>query len=113
MSKPINSSYRLQSLAALAAEKESRYESQLNLSDISDSEHNSYGEEEIGMALNITMPPFHGAPGERADTWLTWFHNFVDAHNYRPEKKKQILPFYLKDHALAWFNSIGEEHKET
>ena len=112
MSKPINSTYKLRSLGAFAADRET-YEDRLNLSDLEESEQDSEGEEPLTMSLNISMPPFHGAPGERADTWLNWFNNYADAHNFRDEKKKQVLPFFLKDHALAWFNSLDEEARAS
>lgn len=65
----------------------------------------------MATGFHITMPPFHGNSGERADEWLTWFNNFADAHNFNDDKRRQTMPFYLKDHALAWYNSQTTETK--
>ena len=43
--------------------------------------------------------------------WLTWFNNFADAHNFNEDRRRQTMPFYLKDHALAWYNSQTNETK--
>ena len=33
------------------------------------------------------------------------------AHNFNENKKRQTMPFYLKDHALAWYNAQSPETK--
>lgn len=66
---------------------------------------------DMAAGFHITMPPFHGNSGERADEWLTWFNNFADAHNFNEDKRRQTMPFYLKDHALAWYNSQPADTK--
>ena len=50
-------------------------------------------------------------PGERADEWLSWFNNFADAHNFDVDRRHQTMSFYLKDHALSWYNSQTNETK--
>ena len=55
-------------------------------------------------SFHITMPPgFHG--NTNAKDWIGWFINFADAHGFNADKRRQTMPFYLKDHALAWYNA--------
>ena len=69
-------------------------------------------ETETEMAsFHITMPPFHGNTGENAKDWIGWFTNFADAHGFNADKRRQTMPFYLKDHALAWYNAQTPELK--
>ena len=39
------------------------------------------------------------------------FKNFADVHNFNENKKRQTMPFYLKDHALTWYNTQTPETK--
>lgn len=61
---------------------------------------------------HITISPFHGNPGERAEEWLAWYNNFADVYNYNEDKRLRMLPFYLKDHAVAWYTSLPSETKD-
>ena len=65
----------------------------------------------MASGIHITMPPFHGNSGENAKGWVAWFDNFADAHNLNENKKRQTMPLYLKDHALAWYNAQSPEAK--
>ena len=65
----------------------------------------------MASGIHITIPPFNGNSGENAKDWVAWFNNFVDAHNFNENKKRQTMPFYLKDHALAWYNAQSPETK--
>ena len=81
-------------------------ESSLGLSDLEDA---IVTPEQFDMASNfhITLSPFHGNSGERADDeWLVWFTNYADAHGFNADKRRQTMPFFLKDHALTWYNSL-------
>ena len=35
--------------------------------------------------------------------WVAWFTNCADAHNFNEKKKRQTMPFYLKDQALLLY----------
>ena len=65
----------------------------------------------MASGIHITMPLFHGNFGENAKGLVAWFNNFVDEHNFNKNKKRQTMPFYLKDHALAWYNTQPPETK--
>ena len=95
-------------------------DSSLNLSDLEDtifdqnlnsSFSTTVSDSVMATNFHIVMPPFHGIPGERADERLTWSRNFADAHNFNEDRRRQTMPFYLKDHALAWYNSQSSETK--
>ena len=66
---------------------------------------------DMASGFHITMPPFHGNSGENAKDWVAWFNNFADAHRFNADKRRQTMPFYLKDHALAWYNAQTPETK--
>ena len=63
----------------------------------------------MASGFHISMTPFHGNSGENAKYWIGWFYNFADAHVFNADKRRQTMPFYLKDHALAWYNSQTDE----
>ena len=67
--------------------------------------------EAMASGIHITMPLFHGNSGENAKGWVARFNNFADEHNFNENKTRQTMPFYLKDHALAWFNAQSPEAK--
>lgn len=58
------------------------------------------------MASQIHMPLFHGNPGECASNWLKWFNNYCDVNTVAVDKRTKLIPFYLRDHALAWFHTL-------
>ena len=59
--------------------------------------------------INLQMLLFYGKPGERASQWLQWFENLATVNKIADQNRVRTLPFYLKDHALAWFNSQPAE----
>ena len=94
-------------------QEESSGDSSINLSDLEFEVEDNYIDFNSTMAsgIHIAMPPFHGNSGENAKDWVAWFNNFADAHNFNENKKRQTMPFYLKDHALAWYNAQPPEIK--
>jgi hypothetical protein len=97
-----------------AEEPQQESDSSLDLSDISNQvAEEDEQPEDFNMALNIHLTPFHGNPGDKAADWLPWYFNFCKAHNLNEERTQQMLQFYLRDHALAWFsaqpNAIRED----
>ena len=58
------------------------------------------------MSSHISLPPFHGNPGEKAEEWLTWFTSYAAIHNFNEEKVKISLPFFLQSHARAWYDHL-------
>jgi hypothetical protein len=114
MSNPINCYYlRSRDLPTedSASEPEADPESEDSLG-LSDLEVDLITTEEVIMAMpQISISPFHGNPGERADEWLVWFNNFADVHGHNADKRCKMLPFYLRDHAVAWFSSLQADTK--
>ena len=49
--------------------------------------------------------------GKIDDQLLRWFNNFADAHNFNEDRRRRNMPFYLKDHALVWYNSQANDTK--
>ena len=117
MSTPVNR-YYLRSTEGEGS-SEDPYESNLALSDHEDtflSEGSVISETEVlnstyptVMASQIHMPYFHGNPGERATNWLKWFDNYCEVSNLPRDKRARLIPFYLRDHALAWLQMQSEE----
>ena len=94
-------------------QEESSGDSSINLSDLEFEVEDNYIDFNSAMAsgIHITIPPFHGNSGENAKDWVAWFNNFADAHNFNKNKKRQTMPFYLKDHAWTWYNAQSPETK--
>ena len=69
--------------------------------------------ENEGMAasLGVHMPPFHGNPGERGDDWLNWYINYAEAMGFNENKRRLLLPFQFRDHAMVWYESLPQDVK--
>jgi hypothetical protein len=65
------------------------------------------------MASQIHMLCFHGNPGESAEDWLQLYDNFAHVQKLNQEKRRRMIQFSLKDHALAFFNSLAVETKDN
>ena len=79
--------------------------------EVEDNHINSNSVTAMASGIHITIPPFHENSGENAKGWVAQFNNFADAHNFNENRKRQTMPFYLKDHALAWYNTQSPETK--
>jgi hypothetical protein len=119
MSTPVNRYYYLRSTENEGS-SEDPYESNLALSDHEDTflpeETNTdqvlnftYSTFPAGMASQIHMPYFHGNPGECATNWLKWFENYCEVNAVARDKRARLIPFYLRDHALAWLHMQSDE----
>ena len=69
--------------------------------------------EVMAHSPHIQMPCFHGNPGERGDEWLAWNLNFAEAMTYNENKRRLLMPFYFRDHANVWCDSLADEKKST
>ena len=61
----------------------------------------------------ITLPNFYGNPGESAEQWLGWFSNYCTANNLDETHSKAAMPFYFKEHALAWCQALPAATRES
>lgn len=61
---------------------------------------------DMNQSPAIQMPCFHGNPGERGDEWVSWYLNFAEALAYNDTKRRLLMPFYFRDHAKAWYDSL-------
>ena len=83
----------------------------LELSDIEDIEVIHFPE--MASRAHITLPDFHGNPGESAEEWLVWFANYCTASNLDATHSKAAMPFFLKDHAYAWYQALPQDIKDS
>ena len=66
---------------------------------------------DMNQSPAIQMPCFHGNPGERGDEWVSWYLNFAEALSYNDTKRRLLMPFYFRDHAKAWYDSLDADVK--
>ena len=68
--------------------------------------------DQVSMA-QIQMACFHGNPGERADEWLSWYVNYAEAMQFNDDKRRLFMPFYSRDHAKVWYDSLPADTKNN
>ena len=94
-------------------QEESSGDSSITLSDLEFEVEDNQIDSNSAMAcgIHITLPPSHGNSGDNAKDWVAWFNNLADVNKFYENKKRQTMPFYLKDIALAWYNAQSAETK--
>ena len=74
---------------------------------------NSPERAKMADGLYITFPNFYGNPGESVEQWLGWFSNYCTANNLDQIHSKAAMPFYFKEHALAWYQTLPAATRES
>lgn len=59
------------------------------------------------------IKPFRGGAGENFQKWLKYFKRFAQAHQWTDERKRIVLPVYLRGAADTAYDELTDEDKQT
>ena len=63
--------------------------------------------------VSFAPPPFHGAPNEDADCWLSQFEKYVTYRGMTKQDKINFLAAVLRDDAGNWFDDLTATTRAT
>ena len=66
----------------------------------------------IGHVPHIKLDHFRGNPGDRGDSWLSWYRNLADGSGWDEKMRCNWMPFHLEDHAKVWYEAQPETTKQ-